>query len=73
MSLQTNNDIIENLGEQGCLALDKIVNVVTDENELETIAHSPYYTIGELPNFLHNCNTNFSILCLNAQSIFFKI
>ena len=40
-----------------------------NDNEIETISQSPYMSISEIPSYLSNSKTSFSVMSLNCQSI----
>ena len=49
-----------------------IINEDQDEDEVNVIRHSPYYVPSNLPSELMNKDNAFSVLSLNAQSLFAK-
>ena len=49
-----------------------IINEDQDEDEVNIIRHSPYYVPSNLPSELMNKDNAFSVLSLNAQSLFAK-
>ena len=62
-------DILKNFGGVEANSLEKIINSIDIENEIDTIKHSPYYTMDKLPTDIKMNDTNLVIISLNAQSL----
>ena len=62
-------NILSNFGGADSNSLEKIINFLDSDYELDTIKHSPYYTIDKLPANLKTNDSNLVALSLNAQSL----
>ena len=68
------NSLLQQYGGANKNMLENIINAfVQDENELNIIQHSPYYSIEELPGYLNTDKKTFNILSLNVNSLLSKI
>ena len=68
------NSLLQQYGGANKNMLENIINAfVQDENELNIIQHSPYYSIEELPDYLNTDKKTFNILSLNVNSLLSKI
>lgn len=65
-------NILKNFGGSSINSLDAILPCVKDENEIDTIKCSQYYSLNSLPPVIHDNPTNLLVLSLNAQSILAK-
>lgn len=64
------DEILSGLGGIRANDLNGKLNLYEEiDNEIHTISHSPYVTISEIPDYLKNFKSPFSILSLNCQSI----
>ena len=61
--------ILRNFGGVDSNSLEKIINFLDGDYEIDTIKHSPYFTIDNLPSNLKRNNSNLVALSLNAQSL----
>ena len=65
------------LSQYGGVSKNMLENItdayVQDENEINIVQHSPYFSIEDLPNYLHNNKQNFNVLSLNVNSLLSKI
>ena len=64
--------VLKNHGGANGKNFAEIINEGQDEDEVNIIRHSPYYVPSNLPSDLANKDNSFSVLSLNAQSLFAK-
>ena len=62
-------DILQNIGDASKFELNNVLDDTGDEDEIDLVKHSPYFTFSNLPPELQNNNNNSNILTLNVQSL----
>ena len=68
------NEILKEYGGTDRNMLENIINAYeSNENEVEVLEHSPYYSIDKLPKYLCFKNNNFTILSINVDGLLAKI
>ena len=65
--------VLKNHGGANGKNFAEIINEGQDEDEVNIIRHSPYYVPSNLPSDLANKDNSFSVLSLNAQSLFYGL
>ena len=67
-------DILEQYGGVSNNMLKNLLDAYEhDENEIDLILNSPYYSMDNMPEILHSKNGNFTILSLNTDGLLSKI
>ena len=68
------SELLEHFGGVNQNMLENLTDAYEhDENEINTIHHSPYYSIEHLPSFLNSTHGYFSILSLNVDGLLAKM
>ena len=68
------NEILKEYGGTDRNMLENIINAYeSNENEVEVLEHSPYYSLDKLPKYLCFKNNNFTILSINVDGLLAKI
>ena len=65
----SNEELLKQFGGVDSNSLEKMLQGLTDENEINTVRPSPYYSIDNLPSAIHESDENFITLSLNIQSL----
>ena len=68
------NEILKEYGGTDRNMLENVINAYeSNENEIEVLNHSPYYSVDNLPKYLCFKKNNFTILSINVDGLLAKI